>query len=284
MVRGVVGQWKAVLVGVVVAAVTVGGPAVAATVVDFAKNADKVDGKHAVNSGTSVRNRGTRLVATNRAGYLPNNIIKKAKDANRLDGLDSSAFVRRGQTVENADAVDGIDSTALQSRTTYAALSRFSIPTSSAVVGYPVATARIAVPRGGGGLVLSGTVNPDYADAQVGTIGTVYFDINADGSCEQYFGRAWYDTYSVIGTSATATAAWPVPAGTHRVDLCVFGSDVTGDSIVDVMSGGLTVTWVPVASQGGLNGFAASSAGDSSDASFSGDMEAELDRMESRLR
>ena len=83
-----------VIAGVVGSALTAGGPALAATIADYAKNADKVDGKHAVASSATVTQRANKLVATNSAGLLPNNIIAKAPDANKLDNLDSTAFLR----------------------------------------------------------------------------------------------------------------------------------------------------------------------------------------------
>jgi hypothetical protein len=68
------------------------GPALADFV--FANNSDKVDGKHAVGAGASIHNRRGKLVATNAAnGRLPNNIIVKAPNADKLDGKDSQAFL-----------------------------------------------------------------------------------------------------------------------------------------------------------------------------------------------
>jgi hypothetical protein len=57
-------------------------------------NADRVDGLHAVKYTLDRGRRNGRLIATNLDGYLPNNIIRKAPDADRLDGLDSSAFAK----------------------------------------------------------------------------------------------------------------------------------------------------------------------------------------------
>lgn len=73
----------------------------------FANNADKVDGKHAVGSGASVNNRKGKLVATNRnTGRLPNNIIKKAGDANLFDGINSDFFWQKTENV-NAGMLNG---------------------------------------------------------------------------------------------------------------------------------------------------------------------------------
>jgi hypothetical protein len=84
-----------IVVAMVTAAVTAGGPALARVVADYAKNSDKVDGFHAVGFGASIAARKGKLVATSgRTGSLPNNIIKKAPNADELDGLNSTAFLR----------------------------------------------------------------------------------------------------------------------------------------------------------------------------------------------
>ena len=77
----------------VVSVVMSAGPTVAAAVYD-AVNAHKVDGRHAVGSGATTAQRAGELVATNSQGRLPNGIIAKAPDADRLDGVTSSGFLR----------------------------------------------------------------------------------------------------------------------------------------------------------------------------------------------
>jgi hypothetical protein len=84
-----------VLVAITVTAILAGGGAPLAAAVFDAVNADKVDGKHAVGAGATARQRAGKLVATNSLGRLPNTIIAKAPDADRLDGRDSSAFQPR---------------------------------------------------------------------------------------------------------------------------------------------------------------------------------------------
>jgi len=82
-----------VAVAVLASGMTSGGPALAKAAFD-ARNAHKVDGLHAVGADASVNERAGRLVATApRSGRLPNNIIAKAPDADRLDGKNASAFV-----------------------------------------------------------------------------------------------------------------------------------------------------------------------------------------------
>lgn len=75
----------------VVSALTAGGPAIATAAYD-AMNAHKVDGKHAVGAGASVNDRAGKLVATDRSGHLPNNIVKRAPDSARLGGREPSFY------------------------------------------------------------------------------------------------------------------------------------------------------------------------------------------------
>src|SRR5918997_4118574 len=80
----------------VTAAVMVAGPAVGAAVVRYARNAGKVDGKHAVGAGARRSARAGKLVATSkRTGRLPNNIIAKAPDASELGGRKASKYVTK---------------------------------------------------------------------------------------------------------------------------------------------------------------------------------------------
>jgi hypothetical protein len=77
-------------VALVICTLVTATPSVAAKVLD----ADSVDGFSAVKATTSATARKGKLVATDSHGRLPDNIIKKAADANRLDGLDSRSFPR----------------------------------------------------------------------------------------------------------------------------------------------------------------------------------------------
>jgi hypothetical protein len=81
------------IVAATVAALTAGGPAIAGSVVDFARNADKVDGRHAVGAGASPTERAGKLAATNGAGRLPSDIIAHAPDSDRLGGQDLAGVV-----------------------------------------------------------------------------------------------------------------------------------------------------------------------------------------------
>ena len=97
---------KLIAVAAVCLTVGVATPAVAGSIVPFARNADKVDGRHAVRAGATVHQRAGKLVATSGStGRLPSNIIAKAPDSETLDGLDSTAFMR-GLTVRMRKGAD----------------------------------------------------------------------------------------------------------------------------------------------------------------------------------
>lgn len=86
-------SWRTALVALVALAVGVTAPAAARSVVDFARNADRVDGRHAVGARASLTERRNKLVSTNKKGYLPNNIIRRAPDSARLGGRPAARFV-----------------------------------------------------------------------------------------------------------------------------------------------------------------------------------------------
>jgi hypothetical protein len=85
--QGVTRDLRTIVIATAVASAVTAAPAVA----DLVVNADKVDGKHAVSSKAPVEERKNVLVATHKkTGLLPNDIIAKAPDSDRLDGLDSA--------------------------------------------------------------------------------------------------------------------------------------------------------------------------------------------------
>lgn len=107
---------RAAMVGVALVTSLIGagaGPALAhGGHARFAHKADKVDGLHAVKSNVAKKKRRGKLVATSsKTGRLLNNIIKKAPNANKLDGLDSSVFVKNTDPID-ADTFDGLASSA----------------------------------------------------------------------------------------------------------------------------------------------------------------------------
>jgi len=99
---GLTPDLRTALIAVVVTVLVTAGPSIAAKVT----NADKVDGRSAVGAKASPAKRAGKLVATDRAGRLPSDIIGKALDADRLDGHDSAAFLPR--TLARGDQVTGV--------------------------------------------------------------------------------------------------------------------------------------------------------------------------------
>lgn len=92
---------------IVTAGLVSGGPAIAAGI--FAKDSHRVDGFHAVASAAKVEKRAGKLVATNGAGLLPNDIITLAPDSDLLDGLDSTAFSAAGHKHDELYSAVGHD-------------------------------------------------------------------------------------------------------------------------------------------------------------------------------
>jgi hypothetical protein len=90
------GHWQAILVATITALVVSGAPAVGSAMVEFARNAGKVDGFNAVKAGARRAARKGVLVATSpKSGRLPNNIIATAPNASKLDGKDSTRFATK---------------------------------------------------------------------------------------------------------------------------------------------------------------------------------------------
>ena len=72
-------------------------------------NADRVDGRHAIKYTSDTTARKGRLMAIGATGYLPDNIIRKAMDADKLDGLDSLAFATIAALQSAAGAINEAD-------------------------------------------------------------------------------------------------------------------------------------------------------------------------------
>jgi len=150
----------------------------------YAHNSDRVDGRHAVGAGATSAGRAGKLVATNSAGFLPNNILRKAADADRLDGLNSTSFLRSTGTAVDADRLDGVDSTGF-SRTNARVLASSFIPATGsatsnqltftpAVNGLIVLTATCAAQASGGNVIIQAALrvgnvdNFTYQDVAIG--------------------------------------------------------------------------------------------------------------------
>lgn len=94
------------VIALIVGMVLSGAPSAVAAAYD-ALNSDKVDGKHAVGVRATVAQRAGKLVATDSTGRLPNNIISKAPDAQKLDGRDSAAYLSNHERIMVESPFDG---------------------------------------------------------------------------------------------------------------------------------------------------------------------------------
>ena len=80
------------------------GPSAVANV-----NAHQVDGRHAVKYTSDLAKRKGKLMAFGATGYLPNNIILKASDAELIDGIDSTALATIAALQSSAGTVNEAD-------------------------------------------------------------------------------------------------------------------------------------------------------------------------------
>ena len=105
--RSIVRNNMKVIAAVLTTAVVLGGgPSVARMVFD-AKNANKVDGLHAKKYNVKAKKRRNKLIATNKKGFLPNNIIKVARNSAKLAGIGPTGFWRKTDAV-NATTLGGL--------------------------------------------------------------------------------------------------------------------------------------------------------------------------------
>jgi len=164
------------LVAVAAVCLTVGlaGPSVAGAV-QQGLNADQVDGKHAVGAKAPVAKRKNKLVATNKAGYLPDNIVRGQAGLRRVA---VPAYAIDGTSVD----LFGVN---LPDAASHTAIFSFTLPPSYRR-GTPVSLDVTYVKNGGAtckaslgtlgdrfspGTDLFGTVNWDFANGQgVGAI------------------------------------------------------------------------------------------------------------------
>jgi hypothetical protein len=72
-------------------------------------NADQVDGRHAIKYTSNKTARKGRLMAIGATGYLPDNIILKAMDADKIDGIDSTALATIAALKSAAGAINEAD-------------------------------------------------------------------------------------------------------------------------------------------------------------------------------
>jgi hypothetical protein len=208
------------------------GPAIAHGVQHavFAHNADKVDGKHAVRSSASVAARKGKLVATSRAnGYLPNNLIKKALDSDKLDGLNPNDLVRVARGGNTDDPVE--------LSTTYE----------------PVLTVQLTAPRKGFVLLtgtVSGIAETPGAECQCAIFTRVRHASVPAADFELPYSVAYVSKdVTPVETTATTTVV-PVAAGVQEFVLESRKWEVNGTGLVGAFAPALTALYVPYGSTG----------------------------------
>lgn len=207
-----------------VALVGATGPVTAA--VFDAVNADKVDGKHAVGAKASPAKRKGKLVATNASGRLPNNILAKAPDADKLDGIDSTGFLRKNAQAADADTVDGKHADDLAVRAFFASGAGASPSASLAFLAAPVVVTvrqgqqvHVTSHKAFGSVAAGGAnlLNLNVCHRPAGTTSTpVTAGMGAFGN------RVPQNTRVTLGLS---TVISNLPAGDHQVALCGSSSD-----------------------------------------------------------
>lgn len=157
------------------------------------------------------------------------------------------ALARLGQPLQAAD----VESAAARPRTSQGGLREASVATSSGIdkKSVVIATTSLWAPRSGGALsVAAGLVPAPQDAASSGTHGTIALELDNGGLCDgtSELNFATWDSRGVPW-SAQVSAAAPVAAGRHRIDLCLWGSDATGEPEVGLIAGNVTTTWTPVA-------------------------------------
>jgi hypothetical protein len=201
---GLARDLRTAVIAAVVTLLVAATPSIAAKV----KNADKVDGKHAVGAKASPAKRGGKL-ATDKSGHLPADIIIKANDADRLDGQDSTSFrprvLARGDQVTGVYGAWGGNSTYVGSEETFLAELPVALP-ASRVTSLAASGPFTAQCPGPGRVAVNGWLclyeatgntgpvtvsNPANAQFGAGTMGFSTYALCTTASC------IYYGTYAV---------------------------------------------------------------------------------------
>jgi hypothetical protein len=157
-------------------------------------------------------------------------------------GVNKVVDAKTAITADNADKLDGLDSSAFQSRAGATIIN----PVSVGATGVPIATiSGFSAPVSGGVLVGSG--NATFLGDTGPDVGLLWVVI--DGTCTGAVPQSagWWQTFfAQLSETSSASATKAAAAGNHRIDLCAVGFD----DLTDVLSGSLNVQWVEKA-QGG---------------------------------
>ena len=181
--------------------------------------------------------------------YCPGDNVTRQQMAafmHRL-GVNKVVDAKTAVTADNADKLDGLDSTAFRSVAASASMDLVAVGGGRAVLGSVVG---FDAPAAGGGILATATMN-FFRDSGP-QVGLVWLEIDGSGACNTAFpppgfpppGWAIWETVSTpTFDSATALASAPVSAGSHRVDVCYAGLETLDTTD---MNGKVLVEWVPV--------------------------------------
>ena len=169
------------------------------------------------------------------AAFMHRLAVNKVVDAKTATNADNAA---------DADKLDGLDSTAFRS---IAASASWDIT----VAGGPTVLAPITgldAPAAGGAILASATLTA--AENSGPQLAILWIEIDGSGSCDGLAddGSVIWETSTASFDNGTALASAAVSAGSHRVDVCHggLGADTTN------VTGKVLVEWVPIVSGAGL--------------------------------
>ena len=175
--------------------------------------------------------------------YCPGTTVTREQMAAFMHRLAINKVVD-AKTAVNADKLDGLDSTAFRS---IAASASFDTAGGEGAVALASITG-FDVPAGGGALLAS--ANTTVLEDSGPQLGIFWIEIDGSGSCDGAIddGSTFWDTVISPFDRGTALASAAVSAGNHRIDVCHFGEDAETTNL----TGKLLVEWVPVIAGAGL--------------------------------
>jgi hypothetical protein len=172
------------------------------------------------------------------AAFMKRLAINKVVDAKTAVTANSAA---------NADKLDGMDSTAFKSVAASASMAPTNVGNPPTVLG---SVTGFDVPVAGGGILASAAVTVLGSGPQFGFF---WIEIDGTGTCDPTVipvpGMAVWESLDDPFDSVPVQASAAVSAGSHRVDLCHSGG---GGLFPADMFGKLLVEWVPSVDNFGL--------------------------------
>jgi hypothetical protein len=177
--------------------------------------------------------------------YCPTDNVTRQQMAAFMHRLAVNKVVdaKTAVTADNANKLDGMDSTALKSIAASNSI--------AATVGQATVLASVTgfdVPVAGGGILATSAISA--APNSGPQLALLWIEIDGSGSCDGTLlpGSVIWETVTTGFGAGTALASLAVPAGSHRVDVCHSG---LGADTTDI-AGKVLVEWVPTVDNFGL--------------------------------